>query len=512
MAPRPVDLRRRLILLDAGCLAVAWAVTLVIGASTGRIDSGVPQLVAETITLTAIGVLLTYGLRLYQSRVTASRSVTLERQVLVVVALGAVVWCIERLDNRQAPLVALTGALTAFVLLACMRPCFDAWVTLQRRRGTINRTVVLAGCASEIGELAELLAGHPELGYRPVGYMSDEPSPSLRLDEIPWLGPTQRTSEAVVATGATGAVIAANGIGSSELNALVRQLHTAGIHVHLSSGLLRMDRRRVRQLPMAHEPFFYLEPHRPPSGALAVKRMIDVFGASLVLILTAPITCLAALAVKLTSPGPVIFHQVRVGQDGEKVVIRKFRTMSVGAEKHLDALKQQNVRSGPLFKMDDDPRVTKVGRWLRASSIDELPQLVNVLEGTLSLVGPRPALPAEVAQFDKELLTRQVMRPGITGLWQVEARHNPSFYAYRHLDLFYVENWSLSLDVAVLVATVRTLAGDTLQSLGRARSRRHHPSSSPAAAPRSTRPEAPAPSLDENPAIAIAADALGANP
>ena len=216
---------------------------------------------------------------------------------------------------------------------------------------------------------------------------------------------------------------------------------------------------------MAHEPFFYLEPATPSGGALAVKRAMDIVGALTVLILTLPIMVVAAILVKLSDGGPVLFYQHRVGRGGEPVVIRKFRSMTVRAEDNLAALQSRNERSGPLFKVADDPRITPVGRWLRVTSIDELPQLLNVLEGGLSLVGPRPALPSEVAQFDEELLGRLSMRPGVSGLWQVEARHNPSFFAYRHLDLFYVENWRLSLDVAVLAATVHTVIGDGAHAL-----------------------------------------------
>ena len=171
--------------------------------------------------------------------------------------------------------------------------------------------------------------------------------------------------------------------------------------------------------------------------------------------------------MKLSDGGPVFFHQVRIGQDGSQITIRKIRSMTVDAEDQLAELRERNERSGPLFKVDDDPRITRVGHWLRASSIDELPQLLNVLDGSLSLIGPRPALPEEVAQFDEEMLGRLRMRPGVTGLWQVEARHNPSYFAYRHLDLFYVENWSLGLDVTILAATARTVVGDALRSARR---------------------------------------------
>ena len=161
-----------------------------------------------------------------------------------------------------------------------------------------------------------------------------------------------------------------------------------------------------------------------------------------------------AALIKLNDRGPVLFKQTRVGTDGNLFKVYKFRTMVVDAEARLAALVASNERSGPLFKMDRDPRVTRVGRFLRASSLDELPQILNVLKGDMSLVGPRPALPSEVAAFDEELRDRTKVKPGITGLWQIEARDNPSFSAYRRLDLYYVENWSVSLDIVILFATI----------------------------------------------------------
>jgi lipopolysaccharide/colanic/teichoic acid biosynthesis glycosyltransferase len=163
----------------------------------------------------------------------------------------------------------------------------------------------------------------------------------------------------------------------------------------------------------------------------------------------------------------VFFRQQRVGRDGEPFTILKLRTMVVDAEARLAELVSQNQREGILFKLANDPRITPVGRILRATSLDELPQLINVVRGDMSLVGPRPALPVEVAQFDEELLARQRVRPGITGLWQVEARDSASFQAYQRLDLFYVENWSVSLDLAILLSTVQTVAVRAARALRR---------------------------------------------
>ena len=188
-----------------------------------------------------------------------------------------------------------------------------------------------------------------------------------------------------------------------------------------------------------------------------MRRLFDIAGAAVLLLLASPLLALAALAIELEDGGPVLYRQRRVGKGGGEFELLKLRTMVVDAEDRLADLMEKNQREGVLFKLSDDPRVTKVGKILRSTSLDELPQLINVVRGDMSLVGPRPALPIEVAQFDEELLARQRVRPGITGLWQVEARDSASFQAYQRLDLFYVENWSVSLDLAILLSTVQTV-------------------------------------------------------
>jgi lipopolysaccharide/colanic/teichoic acid biosynthesis glycosyltransferase len=176
----------------------------------------------------------------------------------------------------------------------------------------------------------------------------------------------------------------------------------------------------------------------------------------------------AMLAVRLQDGGSAIFRQVRVGKDGKSFTLFKLRTMVPDAEQQLVDVTSVNQRAGgPLFKAKSDPRRTRVGRLLETTSLDEVPQLLNVLRGDMSLVGPRPALPHEVAQFDDELLGRHRVQPGITGLWQVEARDKPDFEIYRRLDLFYVENWSVSLDLAILLSTVQTVASRGIRALRR---------------------------------------------
>jgi lipopolysaccharide/colanic/teichoic acid biosynthesis glycosyltransferase len=241
---------------------------------------------------------------------------------------------------------------------------------------------------------------------------------------------------------------------------MVRDLLRAGLHVQYSCGLQGISTRRMRAVPLGHEPLFYLEPLETSYVRRALKRVVDVVGSSVLLVLSAPLMAVAAVAVKVQDRGPILFRQQRVGLHGQQFQMLKLRTMRPDAEADDALAAPQNDRDGgPLYKNATDPRRTRVGRFLERVSLDELPQLVNVLRGNMSLVGPRPALPAQVEAFDDELLTRHTMRPGVTGLWQLEARDNPSFRAYRRLDLFYVENWSIGLDIAILLGTVGAVLG-----------------------------------------------------
>ena len=190
------------------------------------------------------------------------------------------------------------------------------------------------------------------------------------------------------------------------------------------------------------------------------KRTIDIIGAGLGLILLSPIIAVVACAVKVTSKGPIFFSQKKVGKNGELFEMYKFRSMVVNAEELKGNLEDQNEMSGPMFKIKDDPRVTKVGKFIRKTSIDELPQLWNVLKGDMSLVGPRPSLPKEVEQFDNWMFKRLSVRPGLTCYWQVSGRNNIDFEDWMKLDCRYVDERNLWIDIKLIFKTVFVLFGD----------------------------------------------------
>lgn len=453
-------LRRLLVVCDVAGLSVAWWLALLLRGRNPSPFAGRPIALAIAVAvMTAGGLVIIASQRLYLARVCGVRAVELARLAWASALAAVLAYVGSRVvDFPVSGWRAAIGGGLMFTFLALLRSGYDGWLKSARTSGRYSRPIVIVGGNEEAFELYRLLRTHPELGLHINGIVGHADDFRNWGAGVPWLGEFADTAEVVRETGANGVVIAASAVPSDQLNRLTRDLMASGVHVHLSSGLKGIAHRRLRSLPLAYEPLFYLEPIALSRWQQSVKRGVDLVVASAVLVITSPILAVAALAIKLQDRGPVLFRQTRVGKGGETFSCLKLRTMVPNAERLLQEVSDTNQRlGGPLFKHTSDPRRTRVGRLLEAASIDELPQLFNVLRGEMSLVGPRPALPSEVAQFDDELLERQSVPPGITGLWQVEARDNPSFLAYRRLDLFYVENWSVMLDFAILLATTKAI-------------------------------------------------------
>jgi exopolysaccharide biosynthesis polyprenyl glycosylphosphotransferase len=328
-----------------------------------------------------------------------------------------------------------------------------------RARGVMTRRVVIVGRNGEAREIASMLSAYPELGYEVVGFAAD-PSDQTVIDlrpgrELgPYLGRPREVLELVRATSATGVLVATTGVDQDAANQLIRDLTREGLYVELTSAMRDISSSRISVRPLGRYPIVCVEPVAAVSWRRIPKRIFDLVCASLLLVLATPLLIVAALLIRLTSGPGVLFRQQRVGRDGVPFTVYKLRTMVRDAEAQLAELQAHNEAAGPMFKMSEDPRVTGVGRVLRAFSIDELPQLWNVLVGDMSLVGPRPALPDEAAQWDAALRERLRVQPGITGMWQVSGRYTASLETYARLDLYYVDNWSLVTDVAILFKTV----------------------------------------------------------
>ena len=461
----PAALGRRLLAVDALSVLAGWSVGWALAGQSGALAPGE---VAGTIAVGVISSLVCLSaLRLYRHPLSGVRSGALGRVLLSLAVAALVTTAAQSLLGEVAPALALASVCASFLIASSARYGFDVWLVCRRARGDFLAAVVVAGEAAQTTAIVEFLEVNPEAGFHAIGMVGEAPLQTDGSEDVPWLGGLDRAGDVVRRSGAAGVLVAVNGLGSRTLNGLVRELTSAGTPVYLSTGLTGVSGARLRTISLAHEPISLVRPPHHSTLQRAGKRALDIVVAALLLVLTAPVTLVAALLIKAHDRGPVLFRQVRIGRDGEPFTLLKLRTMEVDAEARLAELRHRNERHGPLFKVSSDPRITPIGGLLRSTAIDELPQLVNVLTGRMGMVGPRPALPAEISEFDDELHRRHVVKPGVTGLWQVEANHKASFDEYRRLDLFYVDNWSVAMDVAVMVDTVPALIRRGLRALRR---------------------------------------------
>ncbi|MBB5871833.1 exopolysaccharide biosynthesis polyprenyl glycosylphosphotransferase [Allocatelliglobosispora scoriae] len=330
---------------------------------------------------------------------------------------------------------------------------------LARIRGEgWSHRVLVVGDAAHVLELVYTLRREPYTGYRVVGACIPDAlmAPQAQhLGDVPVVGSFRTIVEAATASRAdTIAVTASGELTASRLRRLGWQLEGSGIDLVVAPALTDVAGPRIHTRPVAGLPLIHVEAPDIRGAGKIVKGLMDRITAFFLLLMTTPLILLVAVLIKIDSRGPVIFRQRRVGQDGEEFDVFKFRTMVINADEMMAQLAEQNETNGLLFKMRHDPRVTRIGRVLRRYSIDELPQFINVLRGDMSLVGPRPPLPREVAQYDGDVARRLLVKPGITGLWQVSGRSDLSWEDGIRLDLYYVENWSLASDLTIMWKTI----------------------------------------------------------
>ncbi len=355
---------------------------------------------------------------------------------------------------------AVTGIM-GFCTLSLGRQFFRDHLRVLRRRGDLSYGTLVVGTEAGVRRLTDLLRTHPEMGFEAAGFAvtADVNRDALGMElDLPCFGQFDDDGRLILDHHTPdGAIVASGALPQLELDAAVHALLDRRIHVHVLQGLTGIGAQRMFPDPLLTDNAVYIAPETINTTHLFIKRVVDLSLGTLAIMVLSPLLAAIAVAIRLSDPGPILFRQTRIGHDGEPFKVLKFRTMVVDAEARLAELQEDNVRGGPLFKMANDPRITRIGAFLRKTSLDELPQLLNVLQGEMSLVGPRPALPEEVEQFDEELLERLSVRPGITGLWQVEARDDASFDLYRRFDLFYIRNWSLLLDLVILFRTVASV-------------------------------------------------------
>lgn len=356
------------------------------------------------------------------------------------VALLAVASLVLQLDLSRAYL-AFAMPFGLLGLLAVRFVC-RWWIYAHRARGRYIRRALVVGTPERVAELAAVFA---ERAARvAVDVVATTGIENARGPYLRELVERHRVDIIVLTAEREGA----------NVRQLLWDVEGAGAVVWLSVDVPELAAPRAEYFPIDRLPIVEVAPADRSITRRRAKRVFDIVLSAVALTLLLPVIVVCVIVIRLDSPGPAFFRQSRVGRDGEAFGIVKLRTMRVNAEEEVAELQHRNEGAGPLFKIKDDPRVTRVGSFLRRTSIDELPQLWNVLKGEMSLVGPRPGLPSEVAEYDRDSHRRLIVKPGMTGLWQVSGRSDLSWEQGVRLDLFYVENWSVAGDLQILFQTV----------------------------------------------------------
>ena len=368
-------------------------------------------------------------------------------------ALLTVLFFTRQLDPSRAALILF--AIYDLFLLFFSRRVLGAILAFFRSRGYNQQKVLLVGTGQMARDFINKAKLHPEWGWRFVGILEWDYSKigshlegvEVRdsLEQLPRILQNEHVDYVVYAVPRRFLQALEDSIAACE---------EMGVKVYVLADFfnLKIARKQFRFLFNQPALFYSTGPGR--DGSLFIKYAVDKIMAAIILSLVSPLMLVASLLVKLASPGQILFRQTRTGLNGKKFVMYKYRTMVENADQLKDQLLSQNEMSGPVFKISDDPRLTKVGKLLRKTSVDELPQLFNVLRGDMSLVGPRPPLPEEVALYDRWQRRKLSIKPGITCLWQINGRNKIDFEHWMRLDLHYIDNWSLWLDAKILLKTV----------------------------------------------------------
>ena len=358
-------------------------------------------------------------------------------------------------SNTQVIFFWLTCILIGLVLRLLLR----TMLMRLRRSGKNHRHILFVGANAKAIALARSVAARAELGYRIEGFLTEHPrrqTDGLRsIDEWPVLG-TTTDIQRFLEDGVVDEVMICLPLAEHfmQIYALIALCQERGVVVRIRPELFDVKVLSKLQVELFEGDYIVTFFRESLLGQLLVKRLLDVIAAAAAVILLSPLLLLVAIAIRLDSSGPIFFTQERLGMNKRRFKLLKFRSMVVDAEDRRAALETLNEMDGPVFKIANDPRITRVGRFIRRTSIDELPQLINVLKGDMSLVGPRPPLASEVDQYEWLDRKRISVMPGITCLWQISGRNDVSFDEWMELDREYIEKWSLWLDIKILLKTI----------------------------------------------------------
>lgn len=416
----------------------------------------VPWWLPTAILVAWLWGLATAGAYSYRLQHTGAREYTVVATTSALVAGGtAMCLYLGLVEVCRGYLVGLL--LVGFAGLLAVRLVRRSIIGQLHRRGLLLLPVIVAGDPARVDEVAQALSRARRLGYRVVGAVTDRAIPRTP-DGVEVIGCLSRVVE-LASERRVHAVVFTEGAfrDARDFRHLAWELEDRDTITLIAPALTDICPQRVHAIPVAGLPLLHIgRPHARRAGRRG-KRIFDVSFATLCLLLSAPVMALTVAAIRLEDGGPALFRQQRIGRRGKPFECLKLRSMVMHAEAGLADLQSQNEGAGPLFKLARDPRITRVGHFIRRYSIDELPQLWNVLRGDMSLVGPRPALPSEVARYAPDTSRRLDVRPGLTGLWQVSGRSDLAWDEAVRLDVYYVDNWSFAQDLAIIGRTVRAV-------------------------------------------------------
>lgn len=450
------QLRALLYASDVIGLTVGFAAVLLAVSFQARAGWG--MLAGVSLLAAALGVLCMRSQELYLSRVNSIRTIELTRTIRALALTSGAMVVLDRVLQTGVRLRQIVaGAAVGLIVVMVGRSAFRVILQVQRRRGRYRRNVVVVGTDRYARKIVDLFRDHPETGVVVTACLgSREEAEASGIGEL-WAGELTEVSSIGGQAELTGVLLTPAVLELPELPFLVRDFHARGLHVQMITGQSSLHQRRVRALPVAYEPVLFIERASLRRTQRWLKRMFDIILSAVLIVLTAPVMAAVALLIRRDSPGPILFRQQRVGLHGSNFAVLKFRTMVVDADQRLAEIAHLNESDGLLFKMKRDPRVTTVGRILRRYSFDEIPQFFNVLRGEMSVVGPRPPLPSETQGYDHRTSRRLLVRPGITGLWQISGRSDLSWEDSVRLDLSYVENWSMMSDLVIAAGTAKAV-------------------------------------------------------
>ncbi len=462
----PPPQRQRLILIsiDTVVLAVSFAAASITGTFFRSGASTMPPTVQLVATL-SLGLIWLVAMRAcgtYSVRHLRAGADEYKRVINATFAAAGVFGMACYLMKYDYPrLLFALWVVTAVLLLGIVRLARRRIMHRLHAKGMFQTPVLVAGSNHHVDEVTIALQRARWTGYKIVGAVTREPQQTTAFG-LPVLGGFDDVVD-IIESQQIATVIFTEGSFSSpsDFRRMAWRLEESRVQVMVVPTLADISAERLEFSPMAGLPLVDVARPRALHSLRWSKRAADIAGSAILLMLAAPILLATAIAVKLEDGGPVLFRQRRVGLKGGEFGCLKVRSMCVDAEARVAALESQNEGAGVLFKMAHDPRITRVGRFTRRFSIDELPQLWNVLIGDMSLVGPRPALPREVARYDSDTRRRLHVRPGLTGLWQVSGRSNLSWEDTVRLDLYYVDNWSAVRDLMILAKTAKAVLGSS---------------------------------------------------